>query len=594
MVFKTANYNYKDLKIMHNNPRLIDSSKIDFFELNLNDYNFDDIIKNTLKYENEFEEFLELMEQLSYGYNPALDQIIVLQNQNAVFVLEGNRRVIAINFLKNYDLCKNIIELFIANVELSQKTINNCRKIVDISRRGPINDNYTNIAVMCVNVLEIDEADIEDTIREIWSVIFTRHAGENKGKKPWTRAMYFVNLKNFYKLKQYKKYDYIDILNELSRIFNKSLSTIKLDIDHANRVLKIFEFAGEEILSPENKIKFNNHISALELSFSMIKIRTIDGTQKTLSNVCDLKFDNEKWSISSDKVDMKNLCKFLLKNVGAFFNTRGWENEHYSILKEFIINNVDNPSMKVGDFKTLQTYYKESLIKPENKRDDLEKEIILFYSNLTIVSKEVQKDRFKKLIVNDFISKSILKLWIDNIGLMFNLFQEREKENFPFLIGATIIRSIEELIATFLFVYNIKWRDWIREYEGNTDVENLQNCIDVESCKNKILSSNDFVYKVFKRKVNHLNIRTDEHAIIIESLSNVDNWENDFQFIAENKRFSTWIRLISKYASGDLLNEIIHRYYCILENPKKLSNYYNAISNLIKDIHDFINTLFQP
>lgn len=602
-LFNSIPYKYSDLKILNNNPRFVDTSKIDLFSLNSDHYDFKKIAIKTLEYEGDFNEFVELIEQLQNGYNPALDQIFVLNSNNSKFVLEGNRRIIAINFLKNSDLCKEIIETIMIKNNLNDTAIRNCNRIIKISKTGPLHDNFDEISVMEIKVTNDVSKDKNLYLKEIFSVIFTRHAGENKGKRGWSRALYLVDLKNFFLSQKKLNMRRPDIYEHLSTIFNKSVSTINLDVQHALCVTKIFEYAGLDILSKNNQIRYYSSISSLELCFSTISLKFGDGTDKTIANLCEIKADIDEWNLEIKKINKNIFCKFLLENVNEHFNTRGWKNEDYYLLKDFITKNIDDKNLQIKDFKTTQTFINEAKSKNENNRTKIEKELILFEKNLKEISNEILNDKTKQPKIDEKISKSIKKLWTDNADSILWLFREKEKDEFPFLIGATIIRSIEELIATFLFVYNSQWREWIKtnansQKPPDKKINKINSCSNWKTAYRLVVKDKytSFIYPVYKEKTRSLTPSSTTYSEISKSLSNSKNWDRNFNFLSTNTNFNTWIMLIGKYSSSanQKLNEIIHKYYVTIDvNDDVLSELYALIGNIMIEISKLIGTLFE-
>jgi uncharacterized protein (UPF0335 family) len=430
-----------------------------------------------------------------------------------------------------------------------------------------------------------DSTDVD----EIWSIIFTRHAGENKGKRGWTRALYFADLRDFYFIKKNKFDKQTDVFKSLSRVFNKSFSSIQRDIRSALWVSELFKASEKNLTDRENQINFYEDISSLELCYSTIKLK-IANQWITLQKVCQIEISIFEWNVKIKKINFNALSKFLLESIkqpDPYYTTRGWKNEYYYILNEFITSNISDPDIKIENYKTIQTVIKEG--KSKTIQTEIERQLIFLESNLETVSDGINSVNSKQIGFDEKISKSIVKLWRDNIDPILDLFQQCQPNDFPFLIYASIVRSLEELISTFLFTYNFQWRDWIKE-KFSTDIHDYDACIDTITTYNKTVGqmTNNSIYAAYKEKVREVS-----HKQISDSLVST-KWDGNFSYLSSSANLNVWIRLISKYAtSGSTeLNNIIHKYYYVLDDTNVVYAY-NFINNLIIDISNLIRTLFK-
>lgn len=175
-----------------------------------------------------------------------------------------------------------------------------------------------------LNVTEVPLADVKHE-DEIWKIIYTRHAGENKGKRSWSRLKYFYDLKDiFFKYKK-NKFENKEIKQKLSYRFNKSIKSLDTDLNNAVWVIDIVETYNKD-KKDINKININGNsesISALELARSAIKIEYNDEL-KTLSKLFNIAVTVEKWEVKITLVDKQDLYNFLIKNLkDENYSTRG-------------------------------------------------------------------------------------------------------------------------------------------------------------------------------------------------------------------------------------------------------------------------------
>ncbi|WP_338975610.1 hypothetical protein [Spiroplasma endosymbiont of Monopis laevigella] len=102
---------YTEIRLLPHNPRYTRSIEIDLLNINYGlNYDIYENIKKLLQYEGEWD---DLLEQLMLGYNAAMDQIFILEGKDQFFYsIEGNRRIMCMYLITEFDKYKTILENF--------------------------------------------------------------------------------------------------------------------------------------------------------------------------------------------------------------------------------------------------------------------------------------------------------------------------------------------------------------------------------------------------------------------------------------------------------------------------------------------------
>ncbi|WP_339042086.1 hypothetical protein [Spiroplasma endosymbiont of Apeira syringaria] len=105
---------YTEIRLLPHNPRYTRSIEIDLLNINYGlNYDIYENIKKLLQYEGEWDDLLYLLEQLMLGYNAAMDQIFILEGKDQFFYsIEGNRRIMCMYLITEFDKYKTILENF--------------------------------------------------------------------------------------------------------------------------------------------------------------------------------------------------------------------------------------------------------------------------------------------------------------------------------------------------------------------------------------------------------------------------------------------------------------------------------------------------
>ncbi|MBP1525854.1 MAG: hypothetical protein H9Q65_04700 [Spiroplasma ixodetis] len=105
---------YTEIRLLPHNPRYTRSIEIDLLNINYGlNYDIYENIKKLLQYEGEWDDLLDLLEQLMLGYNAAMDQIFILEGKDQFFYsIEGNRRIMCMYLITEFDKYKTILENF--------------------------------------------------------------------------------------------------------------------------------------------------------------------------------------------------------------------------------------------------------------------------------------------------------------------------------------------------------------------------------------------------------------------------------------------------------------------------------------------------
>jgi hypothetical protein len=160
-IFKSIEKSYRTLRVLPLNPRFTNASQINIKNLRFDNYNLQNAIEKTLQFEGNFSDLLELTQQMASGYNPALDQVFVIKGVDGeYYVLEGNRRLIVINFFKNSELCNTLLNSILQNENTSNESAVNIQEIIDIVTNQEFVDNFDSLPVM--EAVYDDSTDVDE------------------------------------------------------------------------------------------------------------------------------------------------------------------------------------------------------------------------------------------------------------------------------------------------------------------------------------------------------------------------------------------------------------------------------------------------
>ncbi|WP_434342654.1 hypothetical protein [Mycoplasma capricolum] len=424
--------NISNIRLLPNNPRYTISSDIDIKNINFGkNYDQASIIVELLEHEDDWKDLYELIQQLKKGYNKALDQIFVIKGKdNFDYVIEGNRRIMVMNFINKFDHFRNILEKY-KDIKMYKNVINELEEIKE-------ENHFDNIEV---SYLELEDNTDES---EVWTIIYTRHAGENKGKRSWSRLKYFYDLKfTFRKFLDNFSGDIEITYEKLSQRFNKSKASIKSDISSSLWVTEVIDTYNDVVDDKDkiSKTKDFSGTSSLELCLSLdIKL---DFKTKKLNELFDIKKDIENWKVKVSSIDKPKLYTFLVDNIKeGNLTTRGWKEENIDILYNFL-------GITFSGEKTLATEIKEAKKINENERNEIQKTLV-DYDNVSneILSTQMQLSELKEYELKDEIKIALKNMWLFN-GINKNNLNKPLK-NFPFLAVAALIRSTLELISYYV------------------------------------------------------------------------------------------------------------------------------------------------
>ncbi|WFQ90861.1 hypothetical protein MFERI13461_00286 [Mycoplasma feriruminatoris] len=331
-----------------------------------------------LEHEDDWSYLYELIEQLEMGYNSALDQIFVIKGKDGYnYVIEGNRRIMIMKFVNNFLLYKPILQKF-ANVRWYKNVMNKLETFKE------------NETLKEIEVSFIDSNSIMDE-SEVWKIIYTRHAGENKGKKPWSRLKYFYDLKDIYLnfVNDKKENKVRNIFDRMSEFFNKPVDSVKKDLTSSLWVTDIVNVYNQNCKNDSKISETKNfiHTSSLELCRGAKIFYNYATT--SIEKIFNISLNRTQWEVNILKIDKNILYTFLIESVNRkILNTRGWKKETINILYDFLNEHLD------GDFskqKTLASEINEAKKLTKDKISDEQNTFLEFGE----ISEKIEKTQQK-------------------------------------------------------------------------------------------------------------------------------------------------------------------------------------------------------
>lgn len=564
---------YKEIRLLEHNPRYTRSIDIDLLNINYGEkYDIYKIIEKLLQYEAEWDDLLDLLEQLILGYNPAMDQIFILEGKDKYFYsIEGNRRIMCMYLLSDFDKFKDLLKNF--------SSVKNYKKVIDILQFGE-KPSFENLNVTEISLKEVKDED------EIWKIIYARHAGENKGKRSWPRLKYFYDLKDMFIKYKGSKLELKEIKKKLSYRFNKSLKSLDTDLNNGLWVIDVVDTYNN---NNNDKIKINENnenISSLELARSAIKVEYAD-EQKTLTKLFEISVSVEKWEVTIKLVSKIELYNFLIKNLKKEnYTTRGWKEEEIYILYEFVIKYLEPDALNSS---TLRQEIELAIHTPFSKRTTIQKELLRYSKNIDIL-----KNTHKQLLENkkefENIKWGLFQIWKNNTKPLLDTLRVKSK-NYPFLISSVIIRSSLELFSVFAVLKSSTLRQkLINIWETLTDEEKdswnkpiffgeeKYDFIkkDPNKLEKKILKDfrGDNIFEIIKKSISKNKINCEE---ILDMLYEDMQINNSLQ---KYKVLKTQIGYLNNFIKGNnniIPNIIIHSYY-YLEDEKNFTLAWEALN----------------
>lgn len=572
-------FKVSEIRLLPNNPRYTLSSEIDIKNINFaNDYNKASIIEKLLDHEGDWKDLYELVKQLEVGFNKGLDQIFVVKGKDGFdYVVEGNRRIMVMNLINDFQEYRSTLEKF--------KSITLYKKVVEKLEEIQSKRNFNEIEV---SYLELEEEKDE---LDVWTIINTRHAGENKGKRSWPRLKYLYDLKDTFK--KYKNME--SVYTEISKIFNKSESSIKKDISSSLWVTDMINVYNQNKPKEEKLVitKEFSGASSLELSLSL-KIKD-EFQEIRLKDIFNISLNIKDWEVNISTIDKKKLYIFLIDAVKAKqLTTRGWKEENISSLYSFL-------GLAFTKEKTLGGEIEDAKKISENNRDKFQK-ILVKYDETSNKIIETQKQLLKKSEseINDKIKIALRKMWLHNS--IKSDYKNKTFSNFPFLIVSTLIRSTLELLSYYVISNSDNFYklvvDICNKIKSNDDTKynDLKEAFQVAFTKKYRIPSRDKIQKSIYNKYKTNGIyhlfkeiyRSDfvKNNKMVEYLFDTDTNISEIQ---KKKILSESSYIIGMFAGENLKspNYVIHTYHRLNES-NEANLIFGSLTRQLDILHSII------
>lgn len=674
----------KKIRLWGGNPRYTDYDKINFQKIGIEDFtlnklgyliedNYDKKINSyylsLLKNDFYIEKMLELVESISQGFNPDIDEILITRSalinkmgdkffnedknkkNSLYYVLEGNRRLMALHLLLNANDSRNLLEKN-TTPEMYEKF----NKIFENFETSEIDLNQ--IEVKFYKTESIDDV-------KIWKTLNTRHFGKRKGKVNWPRGQVLefiyqkiIQLREKIGLKigdKITKEDLKDIKHELENFTGKVISE-NFDLKNALFVhwaVEVFNKSSDEKISFSNTFDENDEpineetkdnffsISSLELSMSQVKLLDDNGLLKTLGNIIKLNKDIFTWEITSnlDKEILESLIIYIIKLIKSNkLNTRKFdENYAVTISKIIKIDNVKNIqneiSKNISKIKfsnvtlgMLISGEKNKIINEiEFSDNDSEKEIelkkidILYQKTIPALSEILDRTSKAKLFLKDSYKNkfeySLVRIWEKETISLIKNHNNNVIDDLPVIVFAAIFRITSELFQIWILAENTsQYEDIITASLDNIDLnqksnqanklkkhldeagetysEHIKSFIENDDSHNERNIPRADIYTTYKAVT--CIISKDEN-ILDNFILEINNNSSNKEVTDSLKKYMNWI-LNNNVGKRKIVNKLIHEPHYIKtfqEDLKAYEEFNNELQEHIKFITLFMDLIMK-
>lgn len=440
-------YQKKEIKMLPLNPRYTNLEEITIKNLESSTKNNEDIARELLQYEGDFKDLLELLESIEKNGFLTLNDKILLhldKYKEKFYVLEGNRRLLALNLINQNINFQKVCgsEPYFSNTNLDDWK-NNKNKVIEQL------NSMSNTHIKLEDNWFSDTSDIGEEI--IWKAIYSKHVGEQVGKRNWSRAKYFDDLlKKYEKLKKTKSNK--EAIEELSSLFGKKTNIIKQDIKSSIWIIKSIEIYNET--HPKQKIDLKQmEVSGYELVLSQRVV--FEGRQETLREILGISIDDDQIKLNYDYKKIKrnnfaNVISFLVESAqNKGITTRKIKDEVSRELGEKMGYEIHGIRSLEHTYKSLQEKSKK------NETTDLEKSKLEFLRIIDLnFSTSPSREVIDELHDSHFIKA--IKYTIRNDFKMIRNLANFAEEEFPFTNVSLTIRNIIDLLILEFFHRNFE------------------------------------------------------------------------------------------------------------------------------------------
>lgn len=589
-------FNNKNILLLPLNPRYTEIKNIDFEKIEKNKKNEIETANNILCYEGNYDDLLELLKSINKNGFMSVNQKILIKldnDKNNYYVIEGNRRTLCLKLIKKEIDYKKLNWLNDEdNYSDKKNKFDKISEILDNPNPIIINDNWFE---------DISEYELS----YIWKLIYSKHVGEEIGKRNWSRAKYLKELLNKYQEnlndKKNNKENIEDekIIKNVSEFFHKKEKVIENDIRNAIWVIKIIEKYKNYFKDKGEKIELLNlEISNLEILPT--KKIYLSNEYRTIRDVLGIDIDLKKIDFSFDekyKKNEKEIIEFIISHTifDRKITTREIKEEILDEFSEILGYKFQSKKSALFEYNNL---------KNKSKTSELEKSKIKFYN--TLVDYHISNE----IIINDYDStyvKAIKRLINNDLKTLSNL-RSYDSDNYPFINVAMSIRTILDLLILEMItrIWESldkdvkKFRELFEEYFEEDDLKFLENFCTEKIDKYNVHNVNEivghwinfsrkttcigFVEKIFytalfkKFKKNFLELKFNLQEIINSSM-------NLLNIRIDNKNFEK-----EKSKNNiNLLNDLIHKPYIIdfyKDNDNKLL--YDNLASMFENLKSLL------
>ncbi|WP_338970866.1 hypothetical protein [Spiroplasma endosymbiont of Labia minor] len=650
------------IRLWGKNPRYTNFENINFKEIGKEDFSIDSLkktftdnyennkfnyFKNLFKNSKSIDRMLELIESISEGFNPNIDEILVTRSKfltdngiskNIMYVLEGNRRITCINLLLNYDNARNWLKENITEREYNKF------KIVFDKFDNSINSNLEEIEVKYYDTIN----NLND---EIWKTLNTRHFGNRKGKMNWPRGLVLesiykkvceirkdINLQNNSEMSDE---DFLYMKKKLENFTGKTINTFDWKASlFINKVIAIynkknpnniiiFSETNEEgaekddnVIDEKNSLNNDNldsffSVSSLELSMDTIKILDSFGNNISLSKYIDLNIDIKRWTITSNLENQifEELLSYIVELIKLKkLNTRRLDLDYVNEIMALVsVVKVSDIPAVIGSnrkyvkyenisFNLLSKPYDEMIKKIEFSNDsricEIQKNVLrkIYDGVIPTYQKILQRHQhgllFLKEAKNQF-EYALVNLWEIEITSLIKNNANNKIEEIPIIFFSALLRMTSEILFAWIIANNYSDRSEILE-SIREEIKKL-NARNATYFKNKIINHLDETGESWKEHLTNLLLfekktceskATYDSILLVHKQKNiVKEFINDIAIIDIDNNYENFINDVDEFLTWVNKNSNIG-------GKRDIMNEIIHKPHLIKKIHDNNNTEF--
>lgn len=600
--------NWRKIRLLPVNPRFTLMKDLDWKKIGNNkeeiytNYNLIDNIRHLLKFEDDFSDFLELLNSVIENGWDKYSKIFIIKGQDGYFYcVEGNRRLMVLNLISDfYSFNKN-------DQYKIEEAFNNEKLAFD--KMKDFISKFKGDVPIDINIESLELPKNEDEVIEIWRTINSKHVGEEVGKRIHSRFKYFFDLMNYVEKLKNEKNNNNQIIQKSSLIFNKKKEIIQLDIKNGLWIMYVTNIYNNSKNDKkiQDKINFTNmKISSLELLPTQ-NIKFNDNNER-ISNILDLKWDlqNIKLTIKNQEINQEEVLIFLVNQcLNKKITTRGIKPELYDDLSSLFYKEV----FKTENHKDYIKKLKQQKTKTKTEKQEIE---------ITDNIKEIQKMSLKINFNNkdNNLIWSIKYLWKYDL-VTLDALSIIDKNGYPYSTLSLILRTtIENFLLLLIYMDEFAYKYIYNLYQNLND----ENMIKIWDKYNSVINNrNDFGlaeplvksnYKLLVKKIDSCNSKVNKNlktllriflknkflnwkdiSKILENSPNITQKYNSKILDSINSLLPTLQKELFDENLFAILNKLVHTPHYLRSNKNEIIDACARTFGLIKEVLKFFSII---